>query len=218
VFPWSYDKHVIVYTKTFSGAEVVRVHTNLKFHYLRPMLPHTRKSFLDIGLVYFWTATINEWKHLLDDDTCKQIIIDSLLHLKERKLIHVLGYVIMPNHIHLIWKLNDYNGKELPSASFTKFTGHQFQKYLRETNPRLLEHYAVDYPNKRFEFWQRDSKAMHLYTDEMLHQKLDYIHHNPLQGHWELSQTPEDYVYSSAQFYMTDSDRFGLVERYEDHF
>lgn len=90
--------------------------------------------------------------------------MDSLLHLKERKLIHTLAYVIMRNHIHLIWKLNDYNAKELPSFSFTKFTEHQFQKYLRDTNRDFLEEYVVYFPNKRYEFWQRDSKAMHLYT------------------------------------------------------
>tara|TARA_B110000902_G_C14177117_1_gene539098 strand:- start:1 stop:549 length:549 start_codon:yes stop_codon:yes gene_type:complete len=182
------------------------------------MTPHTRKSFMDVGQVFFWTATINDWKHLLSEDLCKKIIIDSLLHLKEQKLIHVLAYVIMPNHIHLIWKLNDYNGKELPSASFTKFTGHQFQKYLRDTNPALLEEYAVNFPNKRYEFWQRDSKAMHLYTTEMLLQKLNYIHNNPLQEHWKLSSTPEEYPFSSAKFYIDGSDKFDLVERYEDHF
>ena len=173
---------------------------------------------MDIGQVFFWTATINEWKHLLSDDVCKEIIIDSLHYLKQQKLLHVLAYVIMPNHIHLIWKLNDYNGKELPSASFTKFTGHQFQKYLRNTNPALLEEYSVDFPNKRYEFWQRDSKAMHLYTTDMLLQKLDYIHNNPLQEHWKLSATPELYLYSSAKFYLDASDKFDLVERYEDHF
>ena len=182
------------------------------------MTPHTRKSFMDIGQVFFWTATINEWKHLISDDACKRIIIDSLRYLKEQKLIHLLAYVIMPNHIHLIWKLNDYNGKELPSASFTKFTGHQFQKHLRNTHPALLEEYAVDFPNKHYEFWQRDSKAMHLYTTNMLLQKLNYIHNNPLQKHWKLSATPEEYQYSSAKFYVDGKDWFDLAERYEDHF
>ena len=173
---------------------------------------------MEIGKVYFWTATINDWKPLLINSDCKQVIIDSLLHLKNRKLIHILAYVIMPNHIHLIWKLNDYNGKELPSASFTKFTGHQFQKYLRDTNPTLLEAYAVDYPNKRYEFWQRDSKAMHLYTNKMLLQKLNYIHNNPLQEHWQLSETPEEYPYSSAKYYLDGVDTLNLAERWEDHF
>lgn len=30
-----------------------------------------RKSYIQIGEVYFWTATINNWKHLLKEDKFK---------------------------------------------------------------------------------------------------------------------------------------------------
>ena len=182
------------------------------------MLPHARKSYLDIGYVFFWTSTINSWKCLLEGERYKKIILSSLRNLKERELITILGYVIMPNHIHLIWKLNDYNGKELPSASFSKFTAHQFQKVLRDTDLSQLEEYAVDAPNKRYEFWHRDPLAFHLYTNKMLLQKLNYIHNNPLQEKWQLCEKPEDYPYSSAKFYLDGVDPLGLVEHYEDHF
>ncbi len=59
---------------------------------------------------------------------------------------------------------------------------------------------------------------MHLYTTNMLLQKLNYIHNNPLQKHWKLSATPEEYLYSSAKFYADGKDWFDLAERYEDHF
>jgi hypothetical protein len=61
----------------------------------------TRKSFMKIGEVYFWTATINNWQHLLREDQFKDIIIQSLDNLSERKLIDVFAFTIMPNHIHL---------------------------------------------------------------------------------------------------------------------
>lgn len=61
-----------------------------------------RKSYMEIGEVFFWTATINGWKHLLADDIYKKIIIDSLTNLSERGLADVYAFVIMPNHIHLI--------------------------------------------------------------------------------------------------------------------
>lgn len=124
----------------------------------------------------------------------------------------------MPNHIHLIGKLNTNSGKELPSASFSKLTAHQFQKVLRDTDLSQLEEYAGDAPNKRYEFWQRDPLALHLYTNKMLLQKLNYIHNNPLQEKWQLSEKPEDYNYSSAEFYLDGIDSLGLVEHYQDHF
>ena len=32
--------------------------------------------------------------------------------------------------------------------------------------------------------------------------KIDYIHDNPLQEHWNLAELPELYPYSSAAFYQ----------------
>lgn len=48
----------------------------------------------------FYTATIYEWKHLLVDDKCKEIIIDSLRFLVNSKRIELNAFVIMSNHIH----------------------------------------------------------------------------------------------------------------------
>jgi putative transposase len=88
------------------------------------MHSNQRKSTIQLGEVYFWTATIHHWKHLLKPNKYKQIIIDSLQNLVARNLITVYGYVIMPNHLHLIWEMNEKNGKELPSASFLKWIAH----------------------------------------------------------------------------------------------
>ncbi|MCW3091111.1 MAG: transposase [Ferruginibacter sp.] len=62
----------------------------------------SRKSFMEIGEIYFWTATINKWQHLLKEDLFKEVLIQSLHNLSERKLIDVFAFTIMPNHIHLI--------------------------------------------------------------------------------------------------------------------
>ena len=73
-----------------------------------------RKSAIVKGELYFWTATINNWKHLLETDAMKMEIISSLQWLKARELISVYAYVIVPNHMHLIWHVHGNNGKELP--------------------------------------------------------------------------------------------------------
>ncbi len=174
-----------------------------------------RNSSLTIGTIYFWTATINNWQTLLDKDHFKQFIIDSLTHLSQRKLIDVYGFVIMPNHIHLIWKLNDMNGKEPPSASLLKFTAHQFKKMLE---PDELPKHYVDAPNKTFEFWQRDSLCMELYTPEVAYQKLNYIHLNPLNEKWNLVTDPSDYEFSSASYYENGSTHFSFLKHLGEQF
>lgn len=84
-----------------------------------------RKSYIEIGEVFFWTATINQWQKLLLDDRYKDVVIDSLEYLSNEGKIDVFAFVIMPNHIHLIWRTNELNGKETAQGSFLKYTAHK---------------------------------------------------------------------------------------------
>ncbi len=57
---------------------------------------------MDIGKLYFWTATINNWYKLLEEDVLKEVVISSLQYLVHNKKIEVYAFVIMPNHVHFI--------------------------------------------------------------------------------------------------------------------
>lgn len=46
-----------------------------------------------------------------------------------------------------------------------------------------------------------DAKA--IFSDKFMIQKLDYIHHNPVSGKWNLVNDFTDYEHSSASFYET---------------
>lgn len=89
---------------------------------------------MEIGKIYFWTATINNWYKLLSGDITKEIITGSLSTLSSRKKITVYAFVVMPNHIHLIWQMNELNGKETAQDSFLKFTAHAFRNHLIQSN------------------------------------------------------------------------------------
>ena len=58
-----------------------------------------RKSRIDRGEIYFWTATINKWQRLLEKDEYKNVIIDSLQYLTDEEKIDVYAFINMPNHI-----------------------------------------------------------------------------------------------------------------------
>ena len=83
-----------------------------------------RNSRMEFDNVYFWTDTIKDWKRLLKPDKYKGIIISSWQELTDRKMILVYGFVIMPNHLHVVWEMKEPNGKEMPHASFNKYTSH----------------------------------------------------------------------------------------------
>ena len=58
----------------------------------------------------FFTATNLEWKKLFEKDDYKDIVIRSMRFLIEGKRVIIYGFVIMPNHIHIVWQMQA--GKE----------------------------------------------------------------------------------------------------------
>ena len=168
-----------------------------------------RKSYTATGKIYFWTCTIHKWYNLLEADLIKETVLESLRTLSDKKLITVYAFVIMPNHIHLIWQLNKKNGKESAKGSFLKFTAHELKQYLIRNGG--LEKYKVNASNKLYEFWQRDSLAIEIWSRKVAKQKLDYIHTNPVSGKWALAEDDISYYYSSARFYEFGIDEFGFL-------
>ena len=115
----------------------------------------------------------------------------------------------MPNHIHLIWQQNKLNGKEAAFSSFLKYTAHILLRQLK--NNGLGDSFKVNASNKEFEFWQRDSMAIEIYSRRVARQKIDYIHTNPVCGKWRLATADIHYNYSSAKFYHSGVDDFGFL-------
>ncbi len=169
-----------------------------------------RKSNTQTGKIYFYTATIHNWLPLLEQDSNKQVIIDSLKFLSGNGLITVYAFVIMPNHIHLLWQQNAANGSETPKGSLLKYSAHIFLKQLQDTNAAAP--YLVNATNKKHEIWQRDSLAIEIYSRAVAQQKLQYIHFNPVKGKWALAKDDLGYYYSSARFYETGIDEFGFLK------
>ena len=174
-----------------------------------------RKSHQSLNDVYFWTSVIKDWKQLLKNDEMKMIIIESFQWLVKHELVHIYGYVIMPNHIHVLWEQLKMNGKETPKESFEKFTGHIFLKQLRNNNENLND-YATEQKDRNYLFWQRDPLAILITDRKMAGEKLDYMHYNPLQPHWQLCKDPIEYRFSSSKFYDMGEDEFKILTHYMD--
>src|SRR5690606_15972779 len=166
---------------------------------------------MELERLYFSTATITRWQMLLKPDKYKNIIIDSLSFLVNKNKIQVYGFVIMPNHIHIIWELLALNGKEMPHASFFKYTSHVIQKDLKKHHPMVLKRFSIISESRDYQFWQSNTLSIELKSAKMIYQKLDYIHNNPCKGKWMLANSPIDYPFSSAVFYELGKDDFGFL-------
>ena len=160
----------------------------------------------------FYTATIYEWKQLLLQDQYKEIIIESLKFLVADKRIELNGFVIMSNHIHLIWQALPGFTPEDNQASFMKYTAQQMKKMLTIDDPVFLEEFKVNKYDRTYQLWKREPLGTELFTPSVLLQKLEYIHNNPVRA--GLCTYPEEYHYSSAKFYEKGIDDFGMLTHY----
>jgi putative transposase len=50
--------------------------------------------------------------------------------------------------------------------------------------------------------WDEDYDAKDVFSPDFLREKMEYTHNNPIQPHWQLVDRAEDYVWSSARFYL----------------
>ncbi len=160
----------------------------------------------------FFTATILEWKHLLKDNSYKEIIIDSLRFLIKQKRIKLFAFVIMSNHIHLLWQMLPPFSRVQVQHSFMKFTAQQIKFDLLKNNRVLLEQFNVNAKDRSYQFWERNALTVDLFSPAVFNQKLGYIHNNPVKA--GLCEFAEEYYYSSAYFYKYAVDRFDILEHY----
>ena len=127
----------------------------------------------------FFTATIQEWKHLLKEDKYKNIIVDTLKFLVTEGNVTINGFVIMPNHMHIMWQARANNDLQKIQNSFIKHTSKEFKKLLEKDNS--LQAFEVNAINRKYNFWQRDSLNIELSTAAVFQQKLIYMPARPVR-------------------------------------
>ncbi len=160
----------------------------------------------------FFTATILNWHHLLKEDEYKDILINCLKFLVNVKRVEVNAFVIMSNHIHIIWKpLHHYTLTQI-QTSFMTFTAKAIKKKLLEHKPNVLETLKVNKYDRTYQIWKREPLSIELFTEKTFMQKIQYIHQNPVKS--GLVIFAEAYKYSSAKFYLTGTDEFNFITHY----
>jgi putative transposase len=167
--------------------------------------------------VQFFTAVCHEWLKLLESDEAKRIVIDALKHRVKIGQVKVCAFVIMPNHIHLIWRIqNDFKLEEV-QRDFLKFTAKEILSLIKKQKGELgLEELFVGTKDRKYQVWKRNSTSIDLIHEWFFKQKLNYLHENPCQPHWQLAERAESYRYSSAKFYETGKDEFDLLSHRDE--
>jgi putative transposase len=111
----------------------------------------------------------------------------------------------MTNHLHMVcqtiepFKLSDF------VRDFKKYTAKAILSCIwdeRESRRSwILNAFRIagKFDNRiaNYKFWQEGCHPIQLHTNEMIDQRINYVHHNPVRA--LIVGSPEDYLYSSAR-------------------
>ncbi len=163
----------------------------------------------------FITITCLNWLPLLHNDLHKQIIIEAIENRVATKQVTIYAFVIMPNHIHIIWHLHDNIIREDFQRDFLKFTARSLLNFMRMNEDPQIKLLKVKTVDRSYQVWERNSLSIDLYSEKLFLQKMRYIHNNPIQQKWKLADFPENYKYSSAGFYENGNEAFGWLTHFK---
>ncbi len=154
--------------------------------------------------LYFITLTVVGWIDIFTRNEYKNIIVQNLKYCQENENLEIYSYVIMTNHIHLICRRVDNDLQKL-LGRFKSYTAKEIIKAI-ENNPTesrkdwllyLFKFYAKQ--NGVFDknhFWQSANYPIELYSYEVIKQKENYIHLNPVRA--GIVANEGGYLFSSA--------------------
>lgn len=163
---------------------------------------------------YFMTFTIMGWIDVFSRQRYRDIIIDSFQYCRTSKHLKIGAFVIMSNHLHIIWTAEKSNLSDIV-RDFKTFTSKAISRSIQddpESRREWLLYMFAFYAkrtaaNDYYKIWTGDNHPEEVFSDTFLRAKLDYIHQNPVRA--GLVAEPASYLYSSASNYESGK---GIME------
>ena len=161
-------------------------------------------KFLNPEGLYFVSFATVYWLDVFVREAYFQTVIESLKFCREEKGMEIYAYCIMTSHVHLIFRAKESNPSDL-MKSLKVFTSKKLQEMIKDNNQEsrkewllwMIERAGKKNSNvKKGQFWQQHNKPIELWSSEVIDQKVEYIHMNPVVSGFV--KEPEDWKYSSA--------------------
>ncbi len=151
---------------------------------------------------YVTLVTFNRVPVFRSERAC-EIFVDVLNEVREKYPYKLIGYVLMPDHVHSI--VNNRSGTI--SDWLRRVRGNSARKILtwlrEERHLTSLKKLALHHPQKRqhtHAIWQKDPSVIDLWSHKFARQKLNYLHLNPVRV--GLCEHPAEWKWSSYQAYL----------------
>ena len=154
------------------------------------------------GALHFVTGNVIDRKPIFKQVKFCLAFLKELQKLRTNRKCKVIVFVLMPDHLHLV--LNPKGGDIRTAAGILKSLS---AKRIVELAPE-----NIFFKNGENQVWQESFKALPLWSNWMIRQKIDYIHANPVKAN--LCVTAADYRWTSFRsFYREESDPILAVDK-----
>lgn len=153
-------------------------------------MPSNLVRYQKCGVFHFITFSCYQRQPLLAEHRGYEVLEYELESVRKRYRFVLAGYVLMPEHAHLL-----LGEPRVSSLSIV------LQVLKQQTSAKLKLRDAS-------QFWQRRYYDFNVWTNAKRIEKLRYIHRNPV--HRGLVEKPEDWLWSSFRHYATGEE--GVVE------
>ena len=169
----------------------------------------SRYRIVENGYPYFTTCTVVGWLPIFTRSEAVDIVYDSWRFLQRERGFKLLAYVILENHLHLIASAPDLAAAMQSFKSFTArrivdLLQHRSALTLLDSLQRLKLTHKTE---SEYQVWQEGSHPEQVHTEEMMRQKIEYIHNNPLERGYV--DDPLHWRHSSARNYAKQP---GLID------
>ncbi|MFA5669458.1 MAG: transposase [Balneolaceae bacterium] len=165
---------------------------------------------------HFITFAVVDWIDVFTRPTYKKAFVDSLQYWQKEKGLCIYGWCLMTNHIHLVVSAKEgYNLSDI-LRDVKKYTAKTMLEDLENNRKESRRNWmlwmfkkagAANSNNKVYQFWRQDNRPMEINSNEFFHEKMEYIHYNPVKEGF--CYKSEGYLCSSARWYK---EQYGLLE------
>lgn len=171
----------------------------------------------DQEAAYYLTLQIVHWADIFTRKIYREIIIDSLNYCQKEKGLEIYAYVIMSNHVHLLARSGNGNLSDI-IRDFKRHTSKHIIKAIEETEESRREWLLMIFRyaarkhkrNNKYQVWTHENRAIEVYSNKFIEQKIEYIHNNPVVA--GIVTNAEDYLYSSAKNYANLESVLDIIE------
>jgi len=147
--------------------------------------------------LHFITCSCYRRLPLLGSGSSRDRFLAILEQTRRRYRFVVVGYVVMPEHIHLLLTEPEVG---TPSTVMQVVKQRSARALLPQRRPRNPRQASLFEESQRRAFWQARFYDFNLWTTKKRVEKLRYMHRNPVKR--ELVESPEQWRWSSYRFYL----------------